>query len=109
MIKSPKQYPQLMKKNNKISFLLIVFAAACNSKNNEDHTHQRMRDYIILVQWIRRLRKISLKMPHLSHGFPMKRTILLQIALSDQQIVGNISLQAVAETENSLQESYTEY
>jgi hypothetical protein len=39
----------------------------------------------------------------------MKRTILLQIALSDQQIVGNISLQAVAETENSLQESYTEY
>jgi hypothetical protein len=67
---------RIVMKNNKNKFSIVfAFVAACNSKNNEDHsTHQSDEGIFILVQWIRRLRKISLKMPHLSHGFnPMKK------------------------------------
>jgi hypothetical protein len=69
-----------------------------------------MRVFFILVQWIRRLRKISLKMSHLSHGFnSMKKdNSASNEMLSDQQ-VGEYKFAKVAETENSLQESYTEY
>jgi Cu(I)/Ag(I) efflux system membrane fusion protein len=104
-----------MKKIIKISFILIVFAfvAACNSKNNEDHsTHQSDEGVFYTCSMDPQVKEDKPGKCPICHMdlTPMKKdnSASNEITLSDQQIkLGNISLQAVIETENSLQESYT--
>jgi Cu(I)/Ag(I) efflux system membrane fusion protein len=104
-----------MRKIIKISFILIVFAfvAACNSKNNEDHsTHQSDEGVFYTCSMDPQVKEDKPGKCPICHMdlTPMKKdnSASNEITLSDQQIkLGNISLQAVIETENSLQESYT--
>lgn len=104
-----------MRKIIKISFILIVFAfvAACNSKNGVNNsTHQSDEGIYYTCSMDPQVKEDKPGKCPICHMdlTPMKKdnSASNEITLSDQQIkLGNISLQAVAETNNSLQESYT--
>jgi Cu(I)/Ag(I) efflux system membrane fusion protein len=104
-----------MKKIKTISFLFIVFAllVACNSKNKEDHSaHQSDEGVYYTCSMDPQVKEDKPGKCPICHMdlTPMKKdnSASNEIMLSDQQIkLGNINVQTISETENSLRESYT--
>jgi Cu(I)/Ag(I) efflux system membrane fusion protein len=104
-----------MKKIKTIGFLFIVFAllVACNSKNKEDHSaHQSDEGVYYTCSMDPQVKEDKPGKCPICHMdlTPMKKdnSASNEIMLSDQQIkLGNINVQTISETENSLRESYT--
>jgi Cu(I)/Ag(I) efflux system membrane fusion protein len=104
-----------MKKIKTIGFLFIVFAllVACNSKNKEDHSaHQSDEGVYYTCSMDPKVKEDKPGKCPICHMdlTPMKKdnSASNEIMLSDQQIkLGNINVQTISETENSLRESYT--
>jgi Cu(I)/Ag(I) efflux system membrane fusion protein len=104
-----------MKKIKTIGFLFIVFAllVACNSKNKEDHSaHQSLEGVYYTCSMDPQVKEDKAGKCPICHMdlTPMKKdnSASNEIMLSDQQIkLGNINVQTISETENSLRESYT--
>jgi Cu(I)/Ag(I) efflux system membrane fusion protein len=104
-----------MKKIKTIGFLFIVFAllVACNSKNKEDHSaHQSDEGVYYTCSMDPQVKEDKAGKCPICHMdlTPMKKdnSASNEIMLSDQQIkLGNINVQTISETENSLRESYT--
>ncbi len=104
-----------MKKIKIIGFLFIVFAllVACNSKNKEDHSaHQSLEGVYYTCSMDPQVKEDKAGKCPICHMdlTPMKKdnSASNEIMLSDQQIkLGNINVQTISETENSLRESYT--
>jgi Cu(I)/Ag(I) efflux system membrane fusion protein len=104
-----------MKKIKTIGFLFIVFAllVACNSKNKEDHSaHQSLEGVYYTCSMDPQVKEDKPGKCPICHMdlTPMKKdnSASNEIMLSDQQIkLGNINVQTISETENSLRESYT--
>lgn len=99
----------------KISFLFILFTVfiACNTKNKEDHsTHQTKESLFYTCSMDPQVKEDKPGKCPICHMdlTPMKNDDSAdnEIALSDQQIkLGNITIQTIAETQSSVEQSYT--
>lgn len=104
-----------MKKIIKISFLFLVFAfaVACNTKNKEEHSEHQTEESIYYTcsmdPQVKEDKPGKCPICHMDLTQMKKdNSASNEIALSDQQIkLGNISMQTISETQNSLKESYT--
>ncbi|EIA09465.1 efflux RND transporter periplasmic adaptor subunit [Flavobacterium frigoris] len=104
-----------MKKIKTIIFLFMIFAflAACNGKNEEDHSeHQAEKNIYYTCSMDPQVKEDKPGKCPICHMdlTPMKKdnSASNEIALSDQQIkLGNISVRTISETESSLVENYT--
>lgn len=104
-----------MKKIKIIPFLFMVFAflAACNGKNEEEHSEHQAEENIYYTcsmdPQVKEDKPGKCPICHMDLT-PMKKdnSASNEIALSDQQIkLGNISVRTISETESSLAENYT--
>ena len=104
-----------MKKIKIIPFLFMVFAflAACNGKNEEEHSENKAEENIYYTcsmdPQVKEDKPGKCPICHMDLT-PMKKdnSASNEIALSDQQIkLGNISVRTISETESSLAENYT--
>lgn len=99
----------------KISFLFVLFTVfiACNTKNKEDHsTHQTKESLFYTCSMDPQVKEDKPGKCPICHMdlTPMKNDDSAdnEIALSDQQIkLGNITTQTIAETQSSVEQSYT--
>jgi Cu(I)/Ag(I) efflux system membrane fusion protein len=104
-----------MKPLKNISVLFILFTAfiACNTKNKEDHSKHQAKEGVYYTCSMDPQVKENQpgKCPICQMEMtPMKNVAAAvnEIALSDQQIkLGNITMQTIGETRNSVEESYT--
>ncbi|WP_348813476.1 efflux RND transporter periplasmic adaptor subunit [Flavobacterium maritimum] len=104
-----------MKLIKKISILFIVFATliACNTKNKEDHSKHATKESVYYTcamdPQIKENKPGKCPICHMELT-PIKNdeSAANEIALSEQQIIlGNITTQAIAESGNNLEETYT--
>ena len=102
-----------MKLIKKISILFIVFTTliACNTKNKEDHSKHATSVYYTCAMdpQIKENKPGKCPICHMELT-PIKNdeSAANEIALSEQQIkLGNITTQAIAESGNNLEETYT--
>lgn len=99
----------------KISILFLLFMAviACDTKNKEDHSKHAAKESVYYTcamdPQIKESKPGKCPICHMDLT-PIKNddAAANEIALSDQQIkLGNITMQTIAETGNSLEETYT--
>lgn len=99
----------------KISILFLLFMAviACDTKNKEDHSKHAAKESVYYTcamdPQIKESKPGKCPICHMDLT-PIKKddAAANEIALSDQQIkLGNITMQTIAETGNSLEETYT--
>jgi Cu(I)/Ag(I) efflux system membrane fusion protein len=104
-----------MKWIKKISILFILFTIviACNTKNKEDHSKHATKESVYYTcamdPQIRESKPGKCPICHMDLT-PVKNdeSAANEIALSDQQIkLGNITMQTITESGNSLEETYT--
>lgn len=104
-----------MKLIKKISILFIVFTTliACNTKNKEDHSKHGTKESVYYTcamdPQIKESKPGKCPICHMELT-PIKNdeSATNEIALSEQQIkLGNITTQAIAESGNNLEETYT--
>jgi Cu(I)/Ag(I) efflux system membrane fusion protein len=104
-----------MKKIKIISILFMVFTltVACNDKNKEEHSEHKVGESVYYTcsmdPQVKEDKPGKCPICHMDLT-PMKKdnSASNEIALSAQQIkLGNISAQAISETQNSLVENYT--
>lgn len=104
-----------MKLIKKISILFIVFTTliACNTKNKEDHSKHGTKESVYYTcamdPQIKESKPGKCPICHMELT-PIKNdeSAANEIALSEQQIkLGNITTQAIAESGNNLEETYT--
>ncbi|MFV8355761.1 efflux RND transporter periplasmic adaptor subunit [Flavobacterium sp. XS1P32] len=104
-----------MKALKKISILFLILTAfiACNTKNKEDHsTHQTKESLFYTCSMDPQVKEDKPGKCPICHMdlTPMKNddSAVNEIALSAQQIkLGNITTQTIAETQSSVEQSYT--
>lgn len=103
---------KLIKKNN-ILLLLFAVLVACNTKNKEDHSKHAAEENVYYTcamdPQIKESKPGKCPICHMDLT-PITKddSATNEIALSDQQIkLGNITMQIIGETGNSLEENYT--
>lgn len=96
-----------------IQFLLFMAVIACNTKNKEGHSKHAAKESVYYTcamdPQIKESKPGKCPICHMDLT-PIKNedAAANEIALSDQQIkLGNITMQTIAETGNSLEETYT--
>ncbi|HEY4628410.1 MAG TPA: efflux RND transporter periplasmic adaptor subunit [Flavobacterium sp.] len=100
-------------KNISILFLLFTALIACNTKNKEDHSKHPAKESVYYTcamdPQIKESKPGKCPICHMDLT-PVKNdeSAANEIALSDQQIkLGNITMQTISESGNSLEETYT--
>lgn len=100
-------------KNISILFLLFTALIACNTKNKEDHSKHATKESVYYTcamdPQIKESKPGKCPICHMDLTPVTKEdSATNEIALSDQQIkLGNITMQTIAESGNSLEETYT--